>query len=100
MRNLLPLHLPTTIGGIGNYHHHMPLESGTPCTVAELSEAECDIDTLKKLKLGIRSTLWSRPSVGANSANHMNNAPNLNSSAHLRQPNEPATNPSDYSIAV
>ncbi|XP_073976308.1 Down syndrome cell adhesion molecule 2 isoform X2 [Rhodnius prolixus] len=28
----------------------------------ELSEAECDIDTLKKLKLGIRSTLWSRPS--------------------------------------
>ncbi|KAK9499682.1 hypothetical protein O3M35_002689 [Rhynocoris fuscipes] len=27
----------------------------------ELSEAECDIDTLKKLKLGIRSTLWSRP---------------------------------------
>lgn len=28
----------------------------------ELSEAECDIDTLKKLKLGIRSSLWSRPS--------------------------------------
>ncbi|KAL3284947.1 hypothetical protein HHI36_019078 [Cryptolaemus montrouzieri] len=27
----------------------------------ELSEAECDIDTLKKLKLGLRSTLWSRP---------------------------------------
>lgn len=28
----------------------------------ELSEAECDIDTVKKLKLGIRSSLWSRPS--------------------------------------
>ncbi|XP_017775727.1 PREDICTED: Down syndrome cell adhesion molecule-like protein Dscam2 [Nicrophorus vespilloides] len=28
----------------------------------ELSEAECDIDTLKKLKLGLRSSLWSRPS--------------------------------------
>lgn len=27
----------------------------------ELSEAECDIDTLKKLKLGLRSSLWSRP---------------------------------------
>ncbi|XP_049818857.1 Down syndrome cell adhesion molecule-like protein Dscam2 isoform X3 [Aethina tumida] len=40
----------------------------------ELSEAECDIDTLKKLKLGLRSTLWSRPS-GSNQ-------------------------PSDYSIAV
>lgn len=40
----------------------------------ELSEAECDIDTLKKLKLGLRSSLWSRPS-GSNQ-------------------------PSDYSIAV
>lgn len=40
----------------------------------ELSEAECDIDTLKKLKLGLRSSLWSRPS----------------GSGH----------PSDYSIAV
>lgn len=40
----------------------------------ELSEAECDIDTLKKLKLGLRSSLWSRPS----GSNH----------------------PSDYSIAV
>ncbi|XP_048515678.1 Down syndrome cell adhesion molecule-like protein Dscam2 isoform X2 [Athalia rosae] len=27
----------------------------------ELSEAECDIDSLKKLKLGLRSSLWSRP---------------------------------------
>ncbi|CAH1181312.1 unnamed protein product [Phyllotreta striolata] len=29
----------------------------------ELSEAECDIDTLKKLKLGLRSSLWSRPAT-------------------------------------
>ncbi|KAL1456698.1 hypothetical protein WDU94_001406, partial [Cyamophila willieti] len=29
---------------------------------SELSEAECDIDTLKKLKLGLRSSLWSKPS--------------------------------------
>ena len=40
----------------------------------ELSEAECDIDTLKKLKLGLRSSLWSRPSASGQ--------------------------PSDYSIAV
>lgn len=33
---------------------------GTPDRI-ELSEAECDIDTLKKLKLGMRSSLWSRP---------------------------------------
>lgn len=36
-------------------------EQGTPDR-PELSEAECDIDTLKKLKLGLRSSLWSRPS--------------------------------------
>ncbi|XP_043495194.1 Down syndrome cell adhesion molecule-like protein Dscam2 isoform X2 [Polistes fuscatus] len=32
----------------------------------ELSEAECDIDSLKKLKLGLRSSLWSRPSTQNN----------------------------------
>lgn len=49
-------------------------EQGTPDR-PELSEAECDIDTLKKLKLGLRSSLWSRPSGGSGQ-------------------------PSDYSIAV
>lgn len=48
-------------------------ETNTPDRL-ELSEAECDIDTLKKLKLGMRSSLWSRPA----------------GSGH----------PSDYSIAV
>ncbi|XP_041633225.1 cell adhesion molecule Dscam2 isoform X5 [Drosophila kikkawai] len=28
----------------------------------ELAEVECDVDTIKKLKLGQRSSLWSRPS--------------------------------------
>ncbi|XP_050300550.1 cell adhesion molecule Dscam2 isoform X1 [Anthonomus grandis grandis] len=46
----------------------------------ELSEAECDIDTLKKLKLGLRSSLWSRPQAGQQGGG--------------QQP------PSDYSIAV
>lgn len=88
----------------------MPIEtSGTPYTVAELSEAECDIDTIKKLKIGMRSSLWLRPSVAAT-----NNQPNLAisnqngggggvnnaiSSVALR-PIEPTSNPSDYSIAV
>lgn len=98
MRNLLPLQLPT-IGGIGNYHHQIPIESGTPCTVAELSEAECDIDTLKKLKLGMRSSLWSRPNVITN-ANSLENGSTLSSNNQLRQPIEPGSNPSDYSIAV
>ncbi|XP_060535010.1 cell adhesion molecule Dscam2 isoform X1 [Cylas formicarius] len=42
-------------------------QGGTPDRI-ELSEAECDIDTLKKLKLGLRSSLWSRPAgnQGAN----------------------------------
>lgn len=116
MRNLLPLHLPTTIGG--NYHHQqqhhqMPIDSsGTslPYTVAELSEAECDIDTIKKLKvLGMRSSLWSRPNAAAannqsnaNANHHMDNgSTNLsNAMSALRQPIEPTSNPSDYSIAV
>lgn len=95
MRNLLPLQLQTTtIAGIGNYHHQIPIESGTPCTIAE---AECDIDTLKKLKLGMRSSLWSRPppNVIANE-----NGQTLSSNSQLRQHIEPGSNPSDYSIAV
>lgn len=36
----------------------------------ELSEAECDIDTLKKLKLGIRSSLWSRPTGSGQSSDY------------------------------
>lgn len=51
-----------------------PAEQSTPDR-PELSEAECDIDTLKKLKLGLRSSLWSRP-------------------------NNNSGQPTDYSIAV
>ncbi len=83
MRGLLPLQIPdNTTGGI---YHQMPIESGTPDR-PELSEAECDIDTLKKLKLGMRSTLWSRPT---GSGNHQQQ--------HQQQP---TGHPSDYSIAV
>lgn len=97
MRNLLSL---PTIGGIGNYHHHQ-IESGTPCTVAELSEAEFDIDTLKKLKLGMRSSLWSRPNMSAsNNGEHNENNQNLNANNQMRHAIEASSNPSDYSIAV
>jgi hypothetical protein len=53
----------------------------------EISEAECDIDTMKKLKLGMRSSLWSRPT--SQSGGGGNNSSNF-------QP----SHPSDYSIAV
>lgn len=63
MRSLLtPLHLPDgSAPGGGPLFHQVPIEGGTPDRL-ELSEAECDIDTIKKLKLGMRSSLWSRPS--------------------------------------
>uniref|UniRef100_A0A182ITQ8 Uncharacterized protein n=1 Tax=Anopheles atroparvus TaxID=41427 RepID=A0A182ITQ8_ANOAO len=58
MRSLLtPLHLPDGGGaGGGPLFHQVPIEGGTPDRT-ELSEAECDIDTIKKLKLGMRSSL-------------------------------------------
>ncbi|XP_048525936.1 Down syndrome cell adhesion molecule-like protein Dscam2 isoform X1 [Dendroctonus ponderosae] len=56
-----------------------PSPQGPGGVQMELSEAECDIDTLKKLKLGLRSSLWSRPQSGQQGG---------------QQP------PSDYSIAV
>lgn len=77
---LLPLQIPDNTPG-GSFHQ-VPIEGGTPDR-PELSEAECDIDTLKKLKLGMRSSLWSRPSGGGNGGN-----------------NQQPGHPSDYSIAV
>ncbi|XP_049544462.1 Down syndrome cell adhesion molecule-like protein Dscam2 isoform X1 [Anopheles darlingi] len=67
MRSLLtPLHLPDgSAPGGGPLFHQVPIEAGTPDRI-ELSEAECDIDTIKKLKLGMRSSLWSRPSQSNN----------------------------------
>ncbi|CAG9838353.1 unnamed protein product [Diabrotica balteata] len=47
------------------FTERQPTDQSTPDR-PELSEAECDIDTLKKLKLGLRSTLWSRPAAGGN----------------------------------
>lgn len=59
MRTLLPplSVAETTFSGHTLSEQH---EESTPDRT-ELSEAECDIDTLKKLKLGLRSSLWSRP---------------------------------------
>ncbi|XP_068083857.1 cell adhesion molecule Dscam2 [Anabrus simplex] len=45
-------------------------ESGETPDRPELSEAECDIDTLKKLKLGLRSSLWSRPNTHHNQSDY------------------------------
>lgn len=65
----------TTFGGRPPQQTTTSSVEGSTPDRPELSEAECDIDTLKKLKLGLRSSLWSRPS---------------GSQQH----------PSDYSIAV
>ncbi|XP_050090135.1 Down syndrome cell adhesion molecule-like protein Dscam2 isoform X2 [Anopheles aquasalis] len=92
MRSLLtPLHLPDgSAPGGGPLFHQVPIEAGTPDRI-ELSEAECDIDTIKKLKLGMRSSLWSRPSqnvgasgptgAGSNSNSSNNNNNNNNGGA-------------------
>nr|CAD7203392.1 unnamed protein product [Timema douglasi] len=45
-------------------------ESGETPDRPELSEAECDIDTLKKLKLGLRSSLWSRPGTNSHQSDY------------------------------
>lgn len=66
--------------------HQVPISiDGTTPDRIELSEAECDIDTLKKLKLGMRSSLWSRPGNQSGGGGNGNIQP---------------SHPSDYSIAV
>lgn len=76
----LPL-LQLAENGSERFHQiPIPIDGITPDRL-ELSEAECDIDTLKKLKLGMRSSLWSRP-LQSGGGGH--------GSSH----------PSDYSIAV
>lgn len=81
MRSLLtPLHLPDgSAPGGGPLFHQVPIEGGTPDRI-ELSEAECDIDTIKKLKLGMRSSLWSRPNQSNSTAAGPTGGSNSNSS--------------------
>ena len=79
----LPLQLTDSAAGV---FHQIPIEGTTPCI--ELSEAECDIDTLKKMKLGMRSSLWSRPIA------------NVGGGGTVLGNVQPSSHPSDYSIAV
>ena len=65
LRTLLP---PITVAETTFALRHVPDTGGGGSSSAgpgaerpEPSEAECDIDSLKKLKLGLRSSLWSRP---------------------------------------
>nr|CAD7459082.1 unnamed protein product [Timema tahoe] len=65
LRTLLPpLSIAETTFGIQQF------ESGETPDRPELSEAECDIDTLKKLKLGLRSSLWSRPNTNSHQSDY------------------------------
>lgn len=86
MRTLLPLQLSENPGP---GFHQVPIDGTTPERI-ELSEAECDIDTLKKLKLGMRSTLWSRPNGNSGSGGGVVGLSTV----------QPSSHPSDYSIAV
>jgi len=81
---LLPLQLTAEDTAITHF-------DGTPESRIELSEAECDIDTLKKLKLGMRSSLWSRPA---------NPTPDNGTGGGGGGTSKMPVHPSDYSIAV
>lgn len=94
MRSLLALQIPESIGGamsgtsgVTSFHHNIPIET---CETTEFPEAQCDIDTLKKLKLGMRSTLWSKPGKSDGEAQKMKAS---GSKKNLSKA-------SDYSIAV
>ncbi|KAK6627069.1 hypothetical protein RUM44_009546 [Polyplax serrata] len=65
LHSLLPLPLSTAETSF----HGLPLGPLIPAR-SELSEAECDIDTIKKLKLGLRSSLWSRPGGHTNQTDY------------------------------
>ncbi|KAH8301877.1 hypothetical protein KR044_000298, partial [Drosophila immigrans] len=55
LRTLHPLQLQAECAA-GAFHH-----GERDAEHIELAEVECDVDTIKKLKLGQRSSLWSRP---------------------------------------
>ncbi|XP_026669174.1 Down syndrome cell adhesion molecule-like protein Dscam2 isoform X6 [Ceratina calcarata] len=65
LRTLLPPISVAETTFVGNQGNVVP-SNGERTDRPELSEAECDIDSLKKLKLGLRSSLWSRPSTQNN----------------------------------
>ncbi|PSN52800.1 Down syndrome cell adhesion molecule-like protein Dscam2 [Blattella germanica] len=67
LRTLLP---PLTVAETTFGVRQPQSESGETPDRPELSEAECDIDTLKKLKLGLRSSLWSRPNTHNNQSDY------------------------------
>ncbi|XP_046808500.1 Down syndrome cell adhesion molecule-like protein Dscam2 [Lucilia cuprina] len=63
IRTLHPLQLQAECNVISNSgFHQIPVDVAMPAERAEqVAQVECDVETLKKLKLGLRSTLWSRP---------------------------------------
>ncbi|XP_053978096.1 cell adhesion molecule Dscam2-like isoform X3 [Hylaeus volcanicus] len=66
LRTLLPPISVAETTFIGGNQGNVVAGNGDRSDRPELSEAECDIDSLKKLKLGLRSSLWSRPSTQNN----------------------------------
>ncbi|XP_034196076.1 Down syndrome cell adhesion molecule 2 isoform X6 [Osmia lignaria lignaria] len=66
LRTLLPPISVAETTFVGANQGNVVPGNGDRADRPELSEAECDIDSLKKLKLGLRSSLWSRPSTQNN----------------------------------
>ncbi|XP_076663879.1 Down syndrome cell adhesion molecule 2 isoform X6 [Andrena cerasifolii] len=66
LRTLLPPISVAETTFVGGNQGNVVAGNGERTERPELSEAECDIDSLKKLKLGLRSSLWSRPSTQNN----------------------------------
>ncbi|XP_076249069.1 Down syndrome cell adhesion molecule 2 isoform X5 [Calliopsis andreniformis] len=66
LRTLLPPISVAETTFVGGNQGNVVTGNGDRSDRPELSEAECDIDSLKKLKLGLRSSLWSRPSTQNN----------------------------------
>ena len=76
-----------------------------------VGDPECDVDTIKKLKLGMRSTLWSRPSSTTSQMQQQLSSASVQQQQQPHTPHRQQISPgpsaqklrsekSDYSISV
>ncbi|XP_073841216.1 cell adhesion molecule Dscam2-like [Musca autumnalis] len=92
IRTLHPLQLQAECNVIpsGGFHQ-IPVEVALPSADrTEVAQVECDVETLKKLKLGLRSTLWSRP---ASTTSHLLQQQQQQQQQQRAQENRPISQP-------
>ncbi|XP_019891945.2 ras-interacting protein RIP3-like [Musca domestica] len=92
IRTLHPLQLQAECNVIpsGGFHQ-IPVEVAMPSAErTEVAQVECDVETLKKLKLGLRSTLWSRP---ASTTSHLLQQQQQQQQQQRAQENRPISQP-------